>query len=344
MHSVLSRIAVPVLVLAMSGGSWAAKICVDPGHGGSDPGGVGSGQQEKINVLDSGLRFRTWLNTDTADGGGGGSWSVIMTRTTDVFVDLSVRASFANNNAADRFMSIHNNACCGGTGTETFDYPSSGATTDDLRNKVQQRGVEAWGLTNRGNKTANFAVLRETNMPAELAELGFIDSPTDSQFTGSATQRDKMAKYHLFALQNHYGITAYTPGGGSGAVTYTDDSPVDSGSWTVGTSATDKYGADYKFHSTAAVSDPATWTINVATAGSYNVYAWWTAGSNRSTTAPYILPNGASVQANQQANGGKFNLLGTMTLAAGNNDTKLSIWTTSGFVVVADAVRYIGPN
>lgn len=343
MRSLTSRVAIAATVVAIGSVSWAAKICIDPGHGGSDPGGVGSGQQEKINVLDSGIRSRNWLNTDTADSGGGGSWSVIMTRTTDVFVGLSARATYANNNAADRFMSIHNNACCGASGTETFSYTDNGATSNDLRNKVQQRSIEAWGLTNRGNKTANFAVLRETAMPAELAELGFIDHPTDSQFVGSATQRDKMAKYHLFAVQNHYGITAYTPGT-SQAVTYTDDTPVDSGSWTVGTSAGDKYGADYKFHSTAALSDPATWTINVATGGSYAISAWWTAGANRSATAPYLLPNGASVAANQQANGGKFNLLGNVSLAAGNNDTKLSIWTTSGFVVVADAVRYVGPN
>lgn len=344
MRSFMSHLAVSALMVAACSGSWAAKICIDPGHGGSDPGAVGSGQQEKINVLDSGIRSRNWLNTDTNDARGGGSWVVIMTRSSDVYVGLSTRASFANNNGADRFMSIHNNACCGASGTETFSYTDNGALSNDLRNKVQQRSIEAWGLTNRGNKTANFAVLRETAMPAELAELGFIDNSYDSQFTGSATQRDKMAKYHLFAVQNHYGIGAYTPGTVSNAVTYTDDSPVDSGSWSVGTSAGDKYGADYKFHSTAALSDAATWTINVATGGSYTISAWWAAGANRSTTAPYILPNNATVQANQQVNGGKFNVLGTIGLAAGNNDTKLSIWTTSGFVVVADAVRYVGPN
>jgi N-acetylmuramoyl-L-alanine amidase len=340
MHFSLKHLVVPAAILAMSGSCFAAKICVDPGHGGSDPGGVGSGQQEKVNVLDSGLRFRTWLNTDTNDAGGGGSWSVIMTRTTDVFVDLSVRASFANNNAADRFMSIHNNACCGGTGTETFAYTSASANSLDLRNKVQQRGVEAWGLTNRGNKTANFAVLRETNMPAELAELGFIDNSLDSQYVGSATQRDKMAKYHLFALQNHYGITAYTPG--STQNTYTDDAPAVSANWSTGTSATDKYGADYKFRSTAAVSDAAVFSLTVP-GGTYSIYAWWPAGTNRSTTAPFILPNGSTVNVNQQVNGGKFNLLGTIGLAGGANDTKLSCWTGAGFVVVADAVRYVGP-
>jgi N-acetylmuramoyl-L-alanine amidase len=337
----ISRLVFTAALCGFALPSFAAKICIDPGHGGSDPGGVGSGQQEKVNVLDSGLRFRDWLNKDTNDGAGGGSWSVILTRTTDVFVDLSVRASYANNNAADRFMSIHNNACCGGTGTETFAYTSASANSLDLRNKVQQRGIEAWGLTNRGNKTANYAVLRETNMPAELAELGFIDNALDSQYVGSATQRDSMSKYHMYALQNHYGITAYTP---QTAVTYTNDAPVCSANWSTGTSATDKYGADYRYRTTAAVSDSASWTINVAAAGSYNISAWWSVGSNRSTTAPYILPGGAVVNADQTINGGKFNLLGSASLAAGNNTTQLSCWTTAGFVVIADAVRYVGPN
>jgi len=341
----LSRIALAMSLSAAACCSWAAKICIDPGHGGSDPGAVGSGQQEKINVLNTALKFRNWMNADTNDGGGGASWVVIMTRTTDVFVGLSNRASFANSNGAERFTSIHNNACCGATGTETFSYTDNGATSNDLRNKIQQRSIEAWGLTNRGNKTANFAVLRETAMAAILGELGFIDNAFDSQFCGNAAQQDKMAKYWLFAVQNHFGISAYTPGTGGGGATYTNDAPVVSAGWSTGSSAADKFGGDYKFKSTAAISDPASWTINVAAGGSYNIYAWWPAGANRSATAPYILPGGgAAVQMNQQANGGKFNLLGTRSLAAGNNETQLSCWTTTGFVVVADAVRYIGPN
>src|SRR5690606_34681424 len=105
----------------------AQKICIDPGHGGSDPGAVGGGQQEKANVLDQGLKLRTWLNNDTADGAGGGSWSTIITRTTDVFVSLSGRANFANNNGAARFMCIHNNgfSSTSANGMETFSYSSS---------------------------------------------------------------------------------------------------------------------------------------------------------------------------------------------------------------------------
>lgn len=110
------------------------------------------------------------------------------------------------------------------------------------------------------------------------------------------------------------------------------------GAWSTGTSASDKYGSDYRFRSTAAVSEPASWTASVPS-GSYKIYAWWTAGTNRSASAPYILPDNSTVNVNQQANGGKWNLLGTKTIGS-NATTKLSCWASSGFVVIADAIKY----
>lgn len=112
--------------------------------------------------------------------------------------------------------------------------------------------------------------------------------------------------------------------------------------WVVGTSAPDKYGSDYRYRSTAPVSEPATFTANLP-AGSRNVYAWWSAGSNRSATAPYIVYHSGgstTVQKNQQANGGSWQLLGNFNFNAGNNDVKLSCWTTTGYVVIADAVKW----
>lgn len=114
------------------------------------------------------------------------------------------------------------------------------------------------------------------------------------------------------------------------------------GTWATGSSATDKYGADYRYHSTAAVSEPAQWSVNVGTAGTYKVYAWWPAGTNRSASAPYIMPNGTTVNVNQQANGGKWNLLGSASVGTGAQATKLSCWAGTGYIVVADAVR-MGP-
>lgn len=117
-----------------------------------------------------------------------------------------------------------------------------------------------------------------------------------------------------------------------------------SANWATGTSAAGKYGADYRYRSTQAVSDPATWTVNLAESGDYAVYVWYSSGSNRSTTAPYIVGRTGgttTVNVNQQINGGAWVYLGTFAMGAGSNNVKLSCWTTAGFVVIADAVKWV---
>ncbi len=117
-----------------------------------------------------------------------------------------------------------------------------------------------------------------------------------------------------------------------------------SANWSTGTSAPDKYGANYRFRPTAATSDQATWNCTIPTADNYEVYAWWTAGTNRSLTAAYtVYYNGGSqiVTRNQQTGGGTWNSLGTWNFAAVSTNVKLSCWTTTGKVVVADAVMLI---
>jgi hypothetical protein len=117
-----------------------------------------------------------------------------------------------------------------------------------------------------------------------------------------------------------------------------------SANWATGTSSVDKYGADYRFHSTQAVSDVATWTVNLAASGTYAVYVWYPEGSNRSTTAPYIISTSSgstTVTVNQQITGGQWVDQGTFSMNAGVNTVKLSCWTTAGFVVIADAVKWV---
>jgi len=155
-------------------------------------------------------------------------------------------------------------------------------------------------------------------------------------------------------IVNHY-FSAYgwttkdlLAGGGSGPVTITVDNSSSnfscSSSWATGTSAGDKYGSNYRYRSTAAVSDPASWSANITSPGTYTISAWWSQGSNRAPSASYILPAGAgSTSVNQQTNGGKWNSLGNVSLASGSNSVMLSCWTTSGYVVIADAVKFYKP-
>lgn len=332
--------------LSFAGMASAQKICIDPGHGGSDPGATGGGQTEANNVLNTSNKFKNWLNLDTSDSSGGGSWNVIMTRTTDVYVSLSGRTSYANNNSASRFMSLHNNAFSdtSANGIETFCYGSGSSNSFDLRNKVYDEAVGVWPLTQRGKKTANFYVIRYTNMPAELHEAGFITNSTDRNYVGNSGQQDTLAKSHLWAIQRHYGLSKYTPSSGFSAVVDNTSGGFTPGSgWWTSTSTPGYYGSNYHVRPTEATSDAATWTVNLPSSGSYKVEAWWTDGSNRSATAPYIVyHSGGSTTAsqNQQANGGKWNNLGTYSFGSGSQSVILSCWTGTGYYVVADAVRF----
>ncbi len=220
-RSLVPRLAaLAVLLAASSASAQVRKIVIDPGHGGQDPGGTGTGLQEKNIVLDVGNRFKQLLEADTADAAGGGEWVALTTRGDDTFVSLAGRAAFANEQGADRFMSIHSNAFAdpGANGTETFAFAEGGAGAA-MRNLVQEEMIAAWGRTNRGNKVANFAVLRETAMPAELHELAFITNGPDAAFLASAEQRQIAAEAHLRAIQRHFGIAPYLPGSNTGSAT-----------------------------------------------------------------------------------------------------------------------------
>jgi len=334
------------------------KIYIDPGHGGSDPGAVNStfGTEEADRVLYTGLELRDYLNDDTSDTGGGGSWSVRMSRSTDVFVSLGGRSADANSWGAARFLSIHQNAFnSSANGTETFSF-SNGTTSANLRDRVQEEAIQAWGLVNRGSKTANFSVLRNTNMPAILTEMGFIDSPTDHPFCSSNVECSEYALGMLYGIQRHYGIAEYEPGGSPpppppGTIVDNGGSGYsESGTW--GTSSSSGfYGSSSRW---ALVfnqpNNEATFAPNLSQSGQYEVYVWWVAGSNRSSGARLEINHleGQSVYtANQEQNGGQWVLAGTYNFAAGTGGNVK--WTSdgslndgsSGTVISSDAARFV---
>ncbi|MCB9599359.1 MAG: N-acetylmuramoyl-L-alanine amidase [Sandaracinus sp.] len=198
------RIAVLALVL-WSSPTLAQRIVIDAGHGGTDPGAVGCGLEEQAVVLDIAQRTATLLR----DAG----FTVDLTRSDDRSVSLSARTSFANSRGADRFVSIHANSNAGtpATGSETFAYTTPGSTSLNLRDRIQEEMIRAWGLRDRGGKLANFHVLRETTMPAALSETAFINNcGTDARYLGDATRRAQMAEAHYRAILRHYGRTPGT--------------------------------------------------------------------------------------------------------------------------------------
>ncbi len=336
MKKCLTIVLVMAFALAASyafAGVAGQKICIDPGHGGSDPGAVGNGLQEKVINLSIGQKFRDKVTADAA--------TPIMTRNSDVYVSLQGRCDVSNNNGANRFMSTHVNAG-GGTGIETYSYSSTG-TGADLRNKVNPELVSHMAAANRGVKTAGFYVLVNTTAPAILGEVLFIDTAADAAKLAQDSYRNEAARAYLHGLQSHYGEAPHDPG--SVADIIIDNSSGSfyaSASWATGASG--GYNGSYRWRSTTAISDPAVWTPNITASGSWTVYAWWVQGANRSATAPYIVSNtggDTTVYKNQQSGGSSWQSLGSFNLGTGTGyPTKLSCWTTTGFVVVADAIKW----
>jgi N-acetyl-anhydromuramyl-L-alanine amidase AmpD len=117
-----------------------------------------------------------------------------------------------------------------------------------------------------------------------------------------------------------------------------------SGTWTASSNVPGYYGSGYWYGSTTSSIAPATFWFYLPTAGTKTIDAWWTAGSDRASAAPFVSVNASGVEVgrrtvNQQTSGSQWVTLGTYNFTAGWNKVMLSRWTDSGNIVVADAVR-----
>lgn len=177
------------------------KIVVDPGHGGNDPGAIGpNGVKEKNVVLGVGLELAELLRLAGAE--------VIMTRDSDYFIDLVPRADIANNLGADLFISVHANSAAAPAagGSETYSYNRASTTySAELAKCIQSRLVQGVGLTNRGARTANFSVLRNTVMPGVLVELAFISNPHEESMLADSNEQKKMAEAIFKGIADYCG-------------------------------------------------------------------------------------------------------------------------------------------
>lgn len=192
------------------GGDLMVKIFLDPGHGGTDPGAVGNGLQEKSLVLTIASLVRDMLLDEYLDV------EVRMSRSTDVFVALSERSRLANQWGADYFMSIHINAG-GGTGFESFIHSSRAARTVQLQNTVHDAIMEQLFVADRGKKSADFAVLRGSIMPAILTENLFIDRVSDANLLKDAAFLRSVARGHVNGIVRAF-LLQRKPGSGGGNV------------------------------------------------------------------------------------------------------------------------------
>ena len=170
------------------------KVCIDPGHGGTQPGAVGpGGTMEKYITLSVALILRDLLKSRGID--------VIMTRETDKDVrtrqqpnELQARCDVANKAKADYFVSIHCNASndARAQGTETW-YSAKDNKSQVLANNIQRELVKQIQRANRGVKIGNYYVTNSTKMPAVLVELAFISNPEEEQLLRSDEFKRKCA-------------------------------------------------------------------------------------------------------------------------------------------------------
>lgn len=168
---------------------YGKTIAVDPGHGGSDPGAIANGLEEKEIVLDVGIRLEDELRRAGAN--------VIMTRRSDWFPSLSERVQEANHANADIFVSIHTNAAPSSQaeGTETFyNETTMAGPSAELADELQQKAVEKLDTVDRGIQEQNFYVVRETNMPSALAELAFKTNEQEAEYMKTDQFREDAAE------------------------------------------------------------------------------------------------------------------------------------------------------
>ena len=150
-------------------------IVLDAGHGGTDPGAVANGRTEKADNLNLTRAVQSRL---IALG-----QNVIMTRNADIDVPLEERSAISNRNNADIFVSIHRNASTNpnANGVDNFVHTNASERTFQWAQNVLDEVASVGIQSNRGVHRANFVVLRLTNAPAMLLEMGFITNSTDNQ-------------------------------------------------------------------------------------------------------------------------------------------------------------------
>jgi N-acetylmuramoyl-L-alanine amidase len=168
----------------------ARFIAIDAGHGGNDTGAINeaAGINEKTVTLAISQELQRILESR--------GHQVLMTRRTDVFVPLGQRAELANSAGTEIFVSVHCNSAenTGATGIESYHHPNS-EMGKVLATEVHRALIAAFpSHRDRGVKSANFQVLRETQMPACLVETEFISSHQQAQFLASPANQEKIAR------------------------------------------------------------------------------------------------------------------------------------------------------
>lgn len=313
------------------------KVFIDPGHGGSDPGAIGVNKlAEKEVTLAVGMKVKNKLEAQGI--------KVQISRTTDVFVDLTPRAEMANIFGADVFVSIHNNSYSDRTvsGTETYVYSGTGPRIDEskkLAQLVQNNLLANLGSKNRNVKSADFAVVRQTYMPAILAELEFISNPTVEEKMRTDKFREDCANAIvagvLAYLKDSSGtVTPPTGGEAVTGVTLSKD--------TVYLKKDDTVSIQAKVSPENAANKQVTWTSShpyVAVVDAYGNIIGKSAGTTTITATTKDGGFKASATVNVKGNVVGERIFGSNRFLTSYEASKKG-WQNSDYAVIASGVDY----
>jgi RHS repeat-associated protein len=171
---------------------------------------------------------------------------------------------------------------------------------------------------------------------------GIVVDNSDSGFsvTGTWAASTSVSGYLGANYQHHF-----ANGAPPASILADNASGSATGTWPASTSVSGYLGSNYQVHAAGTGANAFTWPLNVANAGSYEVYARWTQHPNRATNAKYTVNHDAGptvVTVNQEAGGGTWQLLGTYSFSAGA--TTISLSDDANDYVIADAVMLVPPG
>lgn len=174
-------------------------ICIDPGHGGKDPGAVNGECQEKRLALKIAYKLTDKITQY--------DFKVLPTRQGDKYVSLQERCDMANKCNCDIFVSIHINSATNpsANGIETLCYEEF--QSKNLAKYIQKALISATGAKDRGVKITNMLyVLTNTKMPAVLVEVGFISNQEDLELLIDDYYQDKIAGAIALGICDYFQI------------------------------------------------------------------------------------------------------------------------------------------
>lgn len=172
-------------------------IVLDPGHGGLDRGAGDEELPEKFVNLEIALHLEEILRER--------GFEVAITRSDDTFIPLWERAALANALEADLFVSIHNNSAVDSAaqGTETYYLPKQ-PNNLMLAQAVQRELVRALKRRDRGVKSNNFWVLRDSEVPAILVEVSFLSNPEERALLAQESYRKAAAEAIALGIVQYF--------------------------------------------------------------------------------------------------------------------------------------------